>query len=117
MEARARELALRMTGHPLAAAAGDSQEADSTIWPIDSLPPADYRGESDFVWQQRCYDDRPSFEAALHAAYALVATRDRFGFLDSMSETPPATIFFQYIAFAIHWVQSRSYASWNPTHF
>ena len=75
-------LRVRLAGHPLVAAASSSE-----AWPFNDVPPADFRGDTNFVWQARASGgDRASYDAALRAAHSLVVNRDCFGFIDAMRE-------------------------------
>ncbi|KAL1519130.1 hypothetical protein AB1Y20_003393 [Prymnesium parvum] len=84
--ARAAALLARIAQHPLTAPREDEPQQDGIclMWTVDGVLPAEFRGESDLLWQQRCYDDERQYHNALCAAYRLVAARDTSLFLQRM---------------------------------
>ena len=83
----------RLAGHPLApptASQSDEHAVDGLFldgtWSAEAVPPPAFRGDTNFVWQARCYNSQTQFNEALRAAHTLVAGRDRSGFLSVLSE-------------------------------
>ena len=83
-----RTLALRrrLDGHPLAQTGAARGPDGEQLWPPDTEPPADYRGDSNWVWQARGFESQAEFESALHSAHSAVVDRDSRGFLKLLSE-------------------------------